>query len=83
MECAALNSTPAHLTANDFGNEDVHYFLDFDSKILGSCDIEYADYVAKIREDYNFLPDNEYFSLRLKVRRKVFLLYNVLFIFQD
>ena len=69
IEAALINSTPVHLTPNAIGTSDVHYFLDLEMAMLGSSPSEYAEQFndLKMKEEYGFSSDNEFFRLRLKV----------------
>ena len=67
LEAAIANSTPVHLTPGASGCDDEHFFLDFETAILGSSPSDYADYAAKMRDEYGFMPDRDYLQLRLKV----------------
>nr|SVE92220.1 EOG090X00VK [Megafenestra aurita] len=56
-----------HLT----GTDDVHYFLDIEMAVLGCSPSEYAEHFdyAKMKEEYGFTSDHDFFELRLKVLR--------------
>ncbi len=69
IEAAIANSTPVHLTEDAYGSDDLHYFLDFDTAVLGSSASDYADYAARMRDEYGFMSDHDYTQLRLKVNR--------------
>jgi predicted metal-dependent HD superfamily phosphohydrolase len=64
---AATHSTDAHKTDGMYGSEDLHFFLDIDMAVLGSNPEHYSEYTAKVRQEYTFLPETMYRSLRLKV----------------
>ena len=70
LGAAIANSTPVHLTAGASGSDDEHFFLDFETAILGSAPSDYADFAAKMRDEYGFMPDLDYLQLRLKVRNQ-------------
>jgi predicted metal-dependent HD superfamily phosphohydrolase len=67
LRAAATHSTDAHKTDGMYGSEDLHFFLDIDMAVLGSSPEHYSEYVAKIQQEYAFLPETIYRSLRLKV----------------
>jgi predicted metal-dependent HD superfamily phosphohydrolase len=67
LRAAATHSTDAHKTEGMYGNEDLHFFLDIDMAVLGSNPEQYSEYTAKVRQEYTFLPETMYRSLRLKV----------------
>ena len=67
IEAAIANSTPVHLTQDAYGSDDLHFFLDFDTAVLGSSASDYADYAARMRDEYGFMSDHDYTQLRLKV----------------
>lgn len=60
------HKTPAHLSETP-GNDDVHYFLDFDMAILGREKQGYASYARQIRQEYIHIPDQDYLIGRAKV----------------
>jgi Uncharacterized protein conserved in bacteria len=68
LQAAATHSTDAHKTEGQYGNEDLHFFLDLDMAALGSEPEHYSDYIAKVQKEYAFLPETMYNNLRLKVR---------------
>ncbi|EJW87482.1 hypothetical protein WUBG_01609 [Wuchereria bancrofti] len=59
--------TDAHLTADTYGEEDVHFLLDFDLAFLGVNKIEYDTHSKNIRKEYDHLNDEEYRQQRLKI----------------
>ncbi|VDO21268.1 CG3579-PA, putative [Brugia malayi] len=59
--------TDAHLIANSYGEDDVHFLLDFDLAFLGVDEIEYDTHSKNIRKEYNHLNDEEYRQQRLKI----------------
>ena len=67
LEAAIANSTPVHLTPGASGADDEHFFLDFETAILGSSASDYAHFAAKMRDEYGFMADLDYMQLRLKV----------------
>lgn len=69
--------TEAHKTSEVFGNEDKHFFLDFDVSILGSDDKEYDSYAKNIQQEYNFLPVATYNTLRAKVLKSFLQIPNI------
>lgn len=77
LEAAAIHSTEAHKTDGTYGNEDCHYFLDIDVAILGTDPESYNEYTTLIRKEYEFLPDNTYKSLRLKILQSFLLIPNI------
>ncbi|XP_047117714.1 uncharacterized protein LOC124798386 isoform X1 [Schistocerca piceifrons] len=77
LEAAATHSTEAHKTGGTYGNEDCHYFLDIDVAVLGTDPESYAEYTSLIRKEYEFLPDNTYKSLRLKILQSFLLIPNI------
>lgn len=69
IDASLINSTPIHLTPNATGTGDVHYFLDIEMAVLGSCPSEYAEHFdySKMKDEYGFSTDHDFFQLRLKV----------------
>ncbi|KAG8222066.1 hypothetical protein J437_LFUL000510 [Ladona fulva] len=67
LKSSATHITEEHKTEGAFGTDDQHYFLDLDMVVLGSPSSVYDEYVQKVRQEYSFLPDKSYSSLRLKV----------------
>lgn len=67
LHAAATHSTDAHKTDGMYGSEDLHFFLDIDMAVLGSSPEHYSEYTAKVQQEYAFLPETMYRSLRLKV----------------
>ncbi|PSN33311.1 hypothetical protein C0J52_21231 [Blattella germanica] len=67
LQAAATHSTDAHKNEGQYGSEDLHFFLDIDMAVLGSDPELYSEYIAKIQQEYAFLPETMYKSLRLKV----------------
>ncbi|XP_054708028.1 uncharacterized protein LOC129217718 [Uloborus diversus] len=72
IAASQAHCTEVHKEEGSYGNDDVHYFLDFDMSILGSEPKEYEKYAAQISEEYSFLPSFKYDFLRSKVL-KLFL----------
>jgi len=77
LEAAIANSTPVHLTPGASGADDEHFFLDFETAILGSSPSDYADFAVKMRDEYGFMPDVDYLQLRLKVLRCFLMIPNI------
>jgi len=77
LGAAIANSTPVHLTAGASGSDDEHFFLDFETAILGSAPSDYADFAAKMRDEYGFMPDLDYLQLRLKVLQCFLMIPNI------
>ncbi|CAM1329150.1 Uncharacterised protein g9929 [Pycnogonum litorale] len=71
------HSTEEHKSVNSNGQEDTHYFLDFDMSILGSDPDEYDEYSRKIRSEYDFLSEGTYKVLRSKVLTSFLLIPNI------
>lgn len=67
LRAAATHSTDAHKTDGMYGSEDLHFFLDIDMAILGSSPEHYSEYITKVQQEYAFLTETMYRSLRLKV----------------
>uniref|UniRef100_A0A915C9R2 Uncharacterized protein n=1 Tax=Parascaris univalens TaxID=6257 RepID=A0A915C9R2_PARUN len=61
------NCTDAHMTEGMFGEEDLHFLLDFDMAFLGSEPSKYDVHCANIRKEYAHLSDEDYADQRLKV----------------
>lgn len=70
LEASVNNLTEAHMVEGGAGTEDLHYFLDFTTAVLGSPAQEYQQYTTKIQAEYVHLPTAAYNQLRLKVRNK-------------
>lgn len=67
LSCIGSHITEEHKTSNAFGNTDKHYFLDLDMAVLGTDEISYEIYTKQVRGEYDFLAENVYKALRLKV----------------
>lgn len=61
------NCTDAHMTEGMFGEEDLHFLLDFDMAFLGSEPSKYDAHCVNIRKEYAHLSDEDYADQRLKV----------------
>uniref|UniRef100_A0A0R3RGG7 DUF1524 domain-containing protein n=1 Tax=Elaeophora elaphi TaxID=1147741 RepID=A0A0R3RGG7_9BILA len=59
--------TDAHLTTDAYGEEDIHFLLDFDVAFLGVGHVEYDVHCSNIRKEYDHLNDEEYRRQKLKV----------------
>lgn len=68
LEASVNNLTEAHMVEGGAGTEDLHYFLDFTTGVLGCPSQEYQQYTTKIQAEYVHLPTASYNQLRLKVR---------------
>lgn len=69
LTAAMANSTPVHLDAGGaYGCDDEHFFLDLETSVMGACPADYADYAARMRDEYGFMTQAGYTQLRLKVR---------------
>uniref|UniRef100_A0A1B6DVM9 Uncharacterized protein n=1 Tax=Clastoptera arizonana TaxID=38151 RepID=A0A1B6DVM9_9HEMI len=77
LETADTSSTDENKIDGLFGNEDKHYFLDLDMVVLGSAPEDYADYAAKVQQEYSFLPDSLYKNLRSKVLQNFLQIPNI------
>ncbi|XP_069681568.1 uncharacterized protein [Periplaneta americana] len=77
LHAAATHSTDAHKTEELFGSDDLHFFLDIDMAVLGSDPEQYAEYTAKVQQEYAFLPESMYRSLRLKVLQSFLQIPNI------
>lgn len=75
LEASVSNLTDAHMMEGGSGSDDVHYFLDFTTAVLGVPAPEYDQYTTKIQAEYIHLPTNAYNQLRLKVSKLYSLLY--------
>lgn len=69
LKVAATNSTDEHKIEGCFGCEDKHYFLDIDMAILGMGPEDYKKYTKHVRAEYDFLDDQTYKDLRIKVNK--------------
>ncbi|VDP24637.1 unnamed protein product, partial [Onchocerca flexuosa] len=58
--------TDAHLIIDTYGEEDIHFLLDFDVAFLGVDQIEYERNSKNIRKEYDHLNDDDYRQQRLK-----------------
>lgn len=65
--------TDAHLTVDTYGDQGIHFLLDFNIAFLGVDKIEYDIHSKNIRKEYDHLNDEEYSQQRLKVRKYLFL----------
>ncbi|VDK55413.1 unnamed protein product [Anisakis simplex] len=61
------NCTDAHMTEGQFGEDDLHFLLDFDMAFLGCDTQKYESHVENIRKEYTHLSDEDYTDQRLKV----------------
>ncbi|VDN29325.1 unnamed protein product [Gongylonema pulchrum] len=61
------NCTDAHLTVGAYGDEDIHFLLDFDMAYLGADEALYDKYRKDIRRESAHLNDDDYRQQRLKV----------------
>ncbi|XP_054162360.1 uncharacterized protein LOC128960313 [Oppia nitens] len=66
--------TEEHKSETIFGNEDKHYFLDFDLSYLGSNPESYTGYALKIRDEYNFMDETTYKTIRAKVLKSLLMI---------
>lgn len=69
LKVGATNSTDEHKIEGCFGCEDKHYFLDIDMAILGTGPDDYKKYTKHVRAEYDFLDDQTYKDLRIKVNK--------------
>ncbi|XP_050538236.1 uncharacterized protein LOC126903787 isoform X2 [Daktulosphaira vitifoliae] len=67
LKVASINSTDEHKIEGCFGYDDTHYFLDIDMAVLGMSPTEYKNYINQVRKEYDFLDENSYKDLRLKI----------------
>ena len=74
LEASVNNLTEAHMVEGGAGTDDLHYFLDFTTGVLGCPSQEYQQYTTKIQAEYVHLPTASYNQLRLKVRSLAILL---------
>jgi predicted metal-dependent HD superfamily phosphohydrolase len=61
------HKTDAHTTPGAYGQDDLHFFLDFDMAVLGRDPVSYRTYAEQIRQEYIHIPE-EMFN---KGRRQV------------
>lgn len=61
------NCTDAYMTEGVFGEDDLHFLLDFDMAFLGSDPSKYDAHLVNIRKEYAHLSDEDYAEQRLKV----------------
>uniref|UniRef100_A0A8D8Y9K6 Uncharacterized protein n=1 Tax=Cacopsylla melanoneura TaxID=428564 RepID=A0A8D8Y9K6_9HEMI len=72
-----IESTDEHKSPGVYGSDDIHYFLDLDMLELGTQPEEYLSYTQKLREEYDFLKDQFYFSLRIKLLQNFLQIPNI------
>ncbi|KAK8391005.1 hypothetical protein O3P69_016982 [Scylla paramamosain] len=77
LEASVNNLTDAHMTEGGVGTEDLHYFLDFTTGVLGCPSQEYQQYTTKIQAEYVHLPTASYNQLRLKMLKNLVLMPNI------
>uniref|UniRef100_A0A0N5B271 Inhibitor_I29 domain-containing protein n=1 Tax=Strongyloides papillosus TaxID=174720 RepID=A0A0N5B271_STREA len=66
------NCTDANLNIGTYGNDDIHYLIDFDMMVHGESPEKYEIYKSKLRQEYSYLNEKEYKKERVKVL-KLFL----------
>jgi len=67
IQLSASNSTDEHALEGVCGTEDKHYFVDINFAVYGADAETYSQFAKKTRQEYHFLDDSAYKSLRLKV----------------
>ncbi|KAJ9601537.1 hypothetical protein L9F63_000280 [Diploptera punctata] len=77
LQAATTHSTDAHKTDGQYGSNDLHFFLDIDMAVLGSEPEHYLDHIAKVQQEYAFLPETIYNNLRLKVLQSFLQIPNI------
>ncbi|KAG7174376.1 uncharacterized protein LOC121859483 [Homarus americanus] len=77
LEASVSNLTEAHMMEGGSGSDDVHYFLDFTTAVLGAPAPEYDQYTTKIQAEYVHLPTTAYNQLRLKMLKNLVLMPNI------
>lgn len=71
---SANNCTEAHLSEDKFGEDDLHFLIDFDTAWMGLEPAEYEKYREAARAEVGNISDSEYVKRRLQVRILVLLL---------
>ena len=66
------NCTDAHMHPGEYGTEDLHYVIDFDTAWMGAEWEAYSKHKEAIRREYAHLSDEEYVEQRLKVELLTF-----------
>jgi len=61
------NCTDAHMHSGEYGTEDLHYVIDFDTAWMGAEWEAYVRHKDAIRREHAHLSDEEYAEQRLKV----------------
>lgn len=77
LEASVNSLTEAHMVEGGAGTEDLHYFLDFTTGVLGSSAQEYQQYTTKIQAEYVHLPTVAFNQLRLKMLKNLVLMPNI------
>ncbi|CAD5213750.1 unnamed protein product [Bursaphelenchus xylophilus] len=64
---SANNCTDAHLNPDKYGDDDLHYLIDFDTAWMGVGEAEYTKFREAARSEVGNLNDKDYIERRLKV----------------